>query len=879
MNSLTVGVSRHEARPARVRDWWILTAGVLVIWMVFSWPLSRYFAQGIPSSSQNIEVHAVRRMMPGDHLQLLYQYWLLFDMLAGRTPWFANVYEFNTGDDAARVRWHPHYMPFSLVFAFFHCVFDRAAAFNLTGLVSLWLTAVFSWQLARRYVADDVVALVAGLGSVLIPYRWAQLLGGSPAGHAMAWPPLIAWAVDVWIRDLRPWAGGVAGWALLWASWGDSHVALFGVGLAAGWVCVALLARGGWPIRDRTAWAVVGRGVMWMMLGLLPLMLSLAVKAWYLSHTTAGVERTITEVRLFAPSVRTFFQWRAEGLGGHVYMGLILPWSILALAGLVWIRRRDPRLAAARQVFLLLLAAAGLIGLLALGPRGPFNGVIWRAATHAVPPYRMVRQPAKILVLWPTLATALVAAGVGAGVGGRLTRGQRVAVLVLGTLLAAEYKAQVRATICVLDPEQGAYRAAAEAARRAGLVPRALVLPLWPGDSAPSSVYSYYASLYRIRLANGYSPAVRRDYLEKFVSVYREFNHGKLDDEKLDALRQAGFTAILFHEDSTEKISPYPAGFTLQWLRHHPRLEFLARDGRVWAFGIREGAPAACRADTDQVVTERWAPSRRVEGERAGAKIWEVSSEECSGGACGLLAQPGDQVEFPRVPAHFVAPASWWIRVRGFGRVRTVWSWDSQRERAEERMVETSAWTWQKLATPAAEPSEGYVRLTLVYESGRVELDVAMWTDDPRVEPDAHGRVRWAAHTWFRAGYVCESPEGKFTSVRLEKDRDPADRIFYGPWRVLPPGRYRVQLFARVPADTRVADGTELAVLVIEQPSGAEVAVRAGADGTVQPVEAEMEQRHEVPVIVSLRFTRASDLMVDALEFERLSEVGKVRGR
>ena len=54
-------------------------------------------------------------------------------------------------------------------------------------------------------------------------------------------------------------------------------------------------------------------------------------------------------------------------------------------------------------------------------------------------------------------------------------------------LVAAEFKAQVRPGICLLDREQAAYRAVAEDARTRNLTARALVLPLWPGDSATQS--------------------------------------------------------------------------------------------------------------------------------------------------------------------------------------------------------------------------------------------------------------------------------------------------------------------------------------------------------------------------------------------------------
>ena len=38
---------------------------VLLVWLLFTWPLPRHFSDGVPSSSQNVERGAVRTMI--DH--------------------------------------------------------------------------------------------------------------------------------------------------------------------------------------------------------------------------------------------------------------------------------------------------------------------------------------------------------------------------------------------------------------------------------------------------------------------------------------------------------------------------------------------------------------------------------------------------------------------------------------------------------------------------------------------------------------------------------------------------------------------------------------------------------------------------------------------
>ena len=62
----------------------------LVVHVVMTWPLVGHLTEGIPSSAHDIE-KGPRAMMHGDHLQLLYFFWLGGDMLLGETPPFLDI--------------------------------------------------------------------------------------------------------------------------------------------------------------------------------------------------------------------------------------------------------------------------------------------------------------------------------------------------------------------------------------------------------------------------------------------------------------------------------------------------------------------------------------------------------------------------------------------------------------------------------------------------------------------------------------------------------------------------------------------------------------------------------------------------------------------
>ena len=71
----------------------------LYLWLLFPGPCRGTSSTVVPPRRRVPTRTPVRRMVPGDHLQLVYNYRLFSDMLTGHTPWFYNLYEFNTGNE------------------------------------------------------------------------------------------------------------------------------------------------------------------------------------------------------------------------------------------------------------------------------------------------------------------------------------------------------------------------------------------------------------------------------------------------------------------------------------------------------------------------------------------------------------------------------------------------------------------------------------------------------------------------------------------------------------------------------------------------------------------------------------------------------------
>ena len=776
-------------RPGRFILFALVTT--FAVWAVFTWPLPRHLSSAIPSSSQNVEKGQLREMIPGDPLQLRYHFWLFADWLGGGTPWFHNLYEFNTGDDAATREPSAGYLPFSAVYALGHAVAGPAFGYNAALLFSLFLAFVFLWALARRYAPDPAVALAASLAGLLLPYRWASLLGGSPSGFGLAWIPLVILGLDIAARDGR-WTGGLwAGLGALMLSLSDTQGFFFALLFAPAWCAIAFLPGELFRRPSWRRWA--GRAAALLPFAALAVIGILYNRFWHrgLGESAIAGGRALAEVAGFSPAPRGLVVALLEGRDSHVYLGL--PLLVLVGAGvavaLARARRGDADLRRrAAALALVAVAFAGIV-VLALGPRGPFEGLAFRAARKLVPPYAMLRQPQKVFALMPAVSCAAVALALRAGRRPVTAAGP----LMVAFLLAVDYRVQVRPTLCGLRDRQDAYAAVARDAAAAGLPPRALVLPLWPGDSDYGSIYEHYASLHRVRMVNGYRPAVPAAYVRDVFSRYEGLNQGAFDDELIDDLRARGIRWAIVHEDLyPEKVSPFPVGALLRRLLAHPRLTRLAQDESVWAFRLEPRDPAAAGPSVAAAEAAAAAgllpPAWHWEAERENRADADASRDG-DGTGYVRLERPGQAVA-PRRPGGVarVAGLRWMIRARGAGTVSVETAIDGAASAAPLAVASTN-WAW--LAAPFEMPAPfARVRPRIAAVSGAVDVDRFHLAAGP--PPPAPGRepADYPAAALFRAG--CTAADG--ASVVLRAAADPLWVVFYGPKWPMEPGAYELRL-------------------------------------------------------------------------------------
>lgn len=807
----------------------------LAVWLVFSWPLPLHLSSAVPSGSNSRLVEAPPvPMQSGDHLQLMYHFWLLSDMLAGQTPWLENTYEFNTGDDAARREPGAYYLPYSAFFALGRAVAGHAFGWNLAGFLALWLTYVGSILLGRRYTDDHRAALLLALMAIVLPYRWINLAGGSPTGFTMMCVPWLLLGIDLAVREGRLAGGLLAGVSILLASWGDTHVFYFSGLLIPCWCVVALVRREVGPGRDVRAWLRLALALVPVAAGGLAAVVFSKMMARNISVARTAAGRTIEEVKLFTPRWSGLWSWSDTGVDGHIYLGFALT-ALLLLALFLLARASKPRPEARRQRAVLLLLLAGVAGvvLLALGPYGPRAGRLFIAARDLIPQYVMIRQPAKIFCLLPSLL--VVAGAVMLTLAGAL-RPLRHAVLGLWVLAGLEFAVRFAPVLCPLDDHNDAYAAAAAVAPDR---PAALVLPLWPGDSHYTSVYQYYASQTRLRMVNGYRPFVPATYIDEVFHRFESANQGLLSDAQLDGLLDLRVPAIILHEDLfPEKVSPYPVGFTLQGLLRHPRLTLLDQDGPVWAFRI-ERTPRADPAALLECATLM--PARHFDASRL-----RVSN------AGQLVTRPFVTVSAP--------DQHWLVRARGDGELTAQSVLDQGPTPLATRTVAGTNWQWIAFPQPAF-PGQQSNHLALTRGAG-VEVDYVLYTAGAWDPPAPGGRLTLPAACFFHAG----STDLKTGSVSLRAAHDRPGLQLYGPKLPLEPGRYRVAVEFSSPSPA----GTALGWWYVTCPEGQERAkVEITAGGTL---DTPFELDTNLPLLCVLVFHGRGDLLIHAVHLTRLAD-------
>ena len=775
-----------------------LLAAVFILG-AYGWPLHERFSTGVPFTSSHGETHMDRHMVMGDHIQLVYHFWLTSEWLWGGTPVGYNPYIFNQGDDEATKCTITDYFPFALVFAILNGVFSRAASWNLTILFSLWMSFYFTARLLRNYGASEWVAGLIALALIGLPYQWTMMFGGSPTGFAMMAVPMFLCGLEGIIRRAEFRSGIIAMLALLTAFWTDGHVLLFLLLLGPAWALLTLVHEDSFPWRSARDWTCrIVAGLPLVVAALGAVYLRLKTKAAF-SGTTVSAGREWFEIAIYSPTLKGLVAMGTSGLDHSVYLGVFL--IVVLLAAILLAAADYAKNRRWRSLIHLGLLAGGVVVIIAfgLGTNGPSDGLALRAMRKLLPPVGMIRQPAKVFsLLVPMLAILSLPLWKYAADRAKSSALRYGLPLLLTLVVLIDWIHHVRPGFSLFNDEQGAYAAIAEHAESNGDVPIILALPLWPGDSAWTSIYQHHASLYRMRMINGYLPVVSRDYIESIYFPLESVNTGVLFDEQIELLKSRGVHYIVLHEDAyPEQVSWFPVGFALKKLLSHPRLQFMAQDGSVWSFRILGGNETSQPHPHFEAVNSWTVFGSRIQSEMPNEVLsGGAEAREEDGGSTRYvrLAQPGDTVGMRPFNHQHADSPTFMMRVRGQAR------WQLTVETEAEPLVfdfETNAdqWTWLEQPFSVVTESKTF-KPTFHLMDGQLDVHrvTYMSGSPPSLSPGDSFDI--FAPALYHAGYTDLAEN----AVVFRSLFEPPLRILYGPRWVVPEGDYVAEIiWAKAP--------------------------------------------------------------------------------
>lgn len=542
-----------------------LTLFYAAVAVIATWPGVRSFASAFISLGGDGEGEPIA----GDHLQLVYRFWLAWDQLRdGAAPW-RDPYSLQPTVDPQTVlgAW-----PFALPFWPLDALFGPVVAWNLLLLGTVVAAGLLTYAWLRAFGLGGVAAVVGGLAFAIAPYRLAQ-----SGVHLLAWiailMPLALLAVEraraaPRRRAAHAWGAVVALALVSFPLSGQVHLALGALPLVLGYAVVRF---------ERIA-------VLWTLAGVaIAAAIGLVIRYTLIAGSSEEGGRSLADVSEFsAEPLDLVSRWPLGGLEDFVYLGWLTP--VLAAAGIALLWRSDRR-----GLAVLLGIAAVVPPLLALGTHLPVYSWLW----HALPPFRFPRVPGRLMPVADLAVAALAAVAVGeAVVRAAAARRAGTAATALVVLVALDLIV-LPLHPSVADPDNRAY-----ASLRTAPSGRLLELPIFEPGVHHGSVYDYYAVQSPRERLSGYSTLAPAEAVQ-FAFTYNRLSCGVWLPGDEDALRRRAVEYVAFHRGLYTQGRVPGAWFGWQGLVEHG-FSPVAADPPVTLFARGESSAPAPVAEPDR---------------------------------------------------------------------------------------------------------------------------------------------------------------------------------------------------------------------------------------------------------------------------------------
>jgi hypothetical protein len=571
------------------RRWPFFCAGLLLLSIVFSYPLVHHIGEGMPYSFIPVKGSEIVSQHPGDYLQLFYRCWLFDRALFGKTPFFSNHYEFST--PITPPRFNTQGIPISLVARALRPL-GAAFAYNAAVLLSFLASGLALALFIHAATGSMGAAMFCGAVYSCFPYRLGHLFGGHPGGFVIFLMPLSLYCIE------KSWPRGDSGGAsrrraVLWGSAGGLSVFFCALSELHMVFYMGVLLPVYVAMKFIGATASDGAAAAWRrartsLLGLAPIALAavayiLWVKYSFLEATTLRAGRELSAVQVFNPRLADMLRI-SPSAERNIYLGIV-PLALAVYGFFARLSEIRKRVASRGALLWLCFWTCLFIAsyFMALGTATQRYLPLYPWLHANVPFLAYSRTPNRLLVVTALGLFMLCAYGIRR----LLSKGRLAMSAVFLLLLVAllDYHSKSPIGISVM---QGIDRVYGEVRSR-GKGGRLLALPIWPGDDARSSIYGYYVTLTGVPMVNGYSPAPERSYVSRVFQPLRNLNLGEMRAHQYELLKEWRVPFVVLHGEAfPRKVSRYPFRFTLRNLQGSPFLEFVRGDGPHYLFRVRK---------------------------------------------------------------------------------------------------------------------------------------------------------------------------------------------------------------------------------------------------------------------------------------------------
>lgn len=732
-------------------------------------------------------------------------------------------------------------------------MFLLAAAGGLAGL-GVAAKSNTSWIGAVLFVVIGGAALLAafrwmtglverGDGQADLWFRRAVIAGLLPMGVIGLYGAKIVWP------DLRmgPWPAVV--------SVGGAVMGLTAAAFASRREIFDRLR--GWVVRVPWA-ALLKASVPFLLLAGATLAWGWYVRNQNIEQSLAAGGRPLSQVAAYSPVLPDILDPRHPEAERFIYPGVVLV-GLAAWGG--WAFRRERK----TVLFAAPLAVSAIV--LSFGPNLEPHLPFYRWLYDYVPIFHYPRVAGRMIHVAAVLLAVLAAYGV-LSIERRLGVRAKWAIWIIVAALVVDFAPAKARGMALVPGPSGIYETV-----RKGLDEKdgtVLALPIWPGDTAWSSLYQYEVTRHRFRMLNGYDPGVSRRYIREVFAPLYSMDFGEIREEQADLLRRFGVRYVVFHEEAyPRKVSPFPPKTALARLRRSPALRLVLEEGPVTLFEVVPGA------DTESVASVETPVGVVYPAARLPRDLGRVAPDPASAGGESVVADADGKAGFLQFGPYVTLPSGEYRVIFRIRRAGVVGSAQAEVSTDEGRRV---LWRADVPVSERYQDIEALIRLnrpTALEFRVRTDGRSAVASDyvyvrpqeakDPPDSTEAEDLFRLPG----RVVRTADASNGEI--VRAEPANTPPDEsVVRGPFRRLDAGRWKIS--ARVGAGGL---GVQAAAIlrVVNSHTGKELAARPirGSEERAQSVD--LSFTLAVPTVIEIRvdFTDAAPVWVDRFDLLRVT--------